>query len=160
ERPFPAVYLPHDGTAGELSIIAWTSLGPAAALNAIEREVHSLDAALAVFDPSTMSQHVADRMDGERGLSRMLAVAAALALGVAAFGLYGVTAYGVTRRTREIGVRVALGASPVGILQLVLVDTARLAVTGIVTGLLPGIAIAYFLSGTIFGVTPADPIVI
>jgi predicted permease len=160
EAPFPAVYLPHDGTPGELSIIAWTSLRPAAALNAIEQEVRSLDASLAVFEPRTMQQHLADRMDGERGLSKMLSVAGALALGLAAFGLYGVTAYTVTRRTREIGVRVALGASPTGILRLVLVDTARLAITGIVTGLVPGIAVAYVLSGMIFGVAPADPVVI
>jgi predicted permease len=160
ERPFPAIYLPHDGAPGELSIIAWTSLSPAVALNAIEHEVRSLDASLAVFEPRTMKQHLADRMDAERGLSRMLSVAGALALGLAAFGLYGVTAYAVTRRTREIGVRVALGASPTGILRLVLVDTARLAATGIVTGLVPGIAVAYLLSGMIFGVAPADPVVL
>jgi predicted permease len=160
ERPFPAVYLPHDGTPSEISIIAWTTLGPAAALKALEREVRSLDASLAVFEPRTMKQHLADRMDGERGLSRMLSIAGALALGLAAFGLYGVTAYAVTRRTREIGVRVALGASPTGILRLVLVDTARLAVTGIVMGLVPGVAVAYLLSGVIFGVAPADPVVI
>jgi putative ABC transport system permease protein len=160
ETPMPAIYLPHDGKSGELSIIAWTSLDPATALRAIESEVRSVDASLAVFDPMSMQQHLAGRMDGERGLSRILAVAGALALGLAAFGLYGVTAYTVTRRTREIGVRVALGASRRGILQLVLGDAARLAATGIVTGLVPGVAVTYLLSGMIFGVGPADPIAI
>jgi hypothetical protein len=157
ERAQPFVYLPHDRRAGELSIIAWTTLAPAAALRAIETEVRALDPSLAVFDPMSMAQHLAERMDGERAVTRMLGVAGALALALAAFGLYGITAYTVTRRTREIGIRMALGASRRGILGLVLGDAARLVATGIITGLIPGIAVSYFLSGQVFGVQPADP---
>jgi predicted permease len=156
EPPRPAVYLPRDGRAGEFSIVAWTALEPGAALQAIERAVRSLDGSLAVFDPMTMTQHLAERMDGERGLSRLLGVAGGLALALAAFGLYGVTAYTVTRRTREIGVRVALGASRRGILQMILRDALKLAAWGIISGLIPGFLLTYALSGMIFGVGPTD----
>ncbi len=152
EAPQPAIYLPRDGRVSELSIIAWTAVEPGVALRAIERELHSLDGSLAVFEPKTMTGHLAERMDGERGLTRMLGVAGALALGLAAFGLYGVTAYTVTGRTREIGVRVALGASRSGILQMILGDAARLAAGGVVVGLVPGFLVTYALSGMIFGV--------
>ena len=170
EAPQPAAYLPRRASAGELSIIAWTGLEPGAALRAIEQEIHALDASLAVFAPRTMAQNMAGRMDGERGLSRMLGVAGALALGLAACGLYGVTAYAVSRRTREIGVRVALGAGRRGILRrsrrarrgaawdpaMILGDAARLAAGGILAGLVPAFLLTYALSGMIFGVEPTD----
>jgi predicted permease len=156
EAPQPAAYLPRRAEAGELSIIAWTGLEPGVALRAIEQEIHALDASLAVFAPRTMAQNMAERMDGERGLSRMLGVAGALALGLAACGLYGVTAYAVSRRTREIGVRVALGAGRRGILQMVLGDAARLAAGGILAGFVPAYLLTYLLSGMIFGVEPTD----
>ena len=103
-----------------------------------------------------MAQNMAGRMDAERGLSRMLGVAGALALGLAACGLYGVTAYAVSRRTREIGVRVALGAGRRGILRMILGDAARLAAGGILAGLVPAYLLTYVLSGMIFGVEPTD----
>jgi putative ABC transport system permease protein len=156
EAPLPVVYLPRDGRAGELSVIVWSGLEPAAALRAIEREIHAIDGAVAVFDPMTMTAHLANRMDGERGLSRLLGVAGMLALGLAAFGLYAVTAYAVSRRTREIGVRIALGADRSSILGMVFKDAATLAAFGILAGLVPGALLTYFLSGAIFGVAPVD----
>jgi putative ABC transport system permease protein len=156
ETPQPAVYLPRDGRAGEFSVIVWSTREPAAALRAIEREIHAIDGSVAVFDPMTMAAHLANRMDGERGLSRLLGVAGTLALGLAAFGLYGVTAYAVSRRTREIGVRIALGAGRSNILGMVFKDAATLAAFGILAGLVPGAVLTYFLSATIFGVEPVD----
>ena len=156
EPPSPAVYLPRSGQAGEFSIIAWTALEPGLALRTIEREVRALDASLAVFAPMTMTDHLARRMDAERGLSRLLGIAGALGLGLAALGLYGVTAYAVVRRTREIGVRVALGATQRVILNLILADATRLAMWGILAGIIPGLLLTYALSGTIFGVRSTD----
>jgi predicted lysophospholipase L1 biosynthesis ABC-type transport system permease subunit len=156
EAPRPAAYLPRDGRAGEFSVIVWSGLEPAAALRAIEREIHAIDGSVAVFEPMTMAAHLANRMDGERGLSRLLGLAGALALGLAAFGLYGVTAYAVSRRRREIGVRIALGAGRPDILGMVFKDAATLAASGIVAGLVPGALLTHFLSGAIFGVQPID----
>jgi predicted permease len=153
----PAAYLPMEREAGEFSVIAWTSLEPARALKAIEETVRSLDASLAIFDPMTMDQHLASRLDTERGLSRLLSLAGALALGLAAFGLYGVTAYAVNCRTREIGVRIALGADRRNILHLVLGEALGLAALGLGAGLVPGLLVTYLLSSQIFGARAVDP---
>lgn len=153
-RPF--VYVPHDGRADDASVIAWTATGGAATLRALEETVHAIDPAVAVFDPMTMQQHLADRMDGERGLSRLLASAAAIALGLAGFGLYGVVAYTVSRRTREIGVRIALGARTDDIRRLFIADGARLALWGLAAGTLPAIGVGVLLSNVLFGIHPAD----
>ena len=157
EPPRPLVYLPLEQRAGEVSLIAWTDRSEAGALRDLESAVRGIDPAVAIYDPKPMSAHLAGRMDGERGLSRMLAVSGVLALGLAAFGLYGVTAYLVTRRTREIGVRVALGARPQDIVRLFVGEGARLAALGLVAGVLPAIGVTVLLSNVLFGVHPADP---
>jgi ABC-type antimicrobial peptide transport system permease subunit len=99
-------------------------------------------------------------MDGERSLSRLLTVAGVLALALAAIGLYGVIAYTVARRTREIGVRMALGATSRDVVRLFVVDAARLALAGLAGGTLPAIAVTVLLAGTLVGVRVADPVAI
>ena len=113
-----------------------------------------------LFQPLTLRQHIANRLDGERALSRMLSVVGLLALTLAAIGLYGVIAYTVERRTREIGVRVALGAQPRDVLRLFVGDAARLALIGVAAGLVPAIGVTALLAGSLVGVTVADPIAI
>ena len=158
EPPGSMVFVPHAGNAGEVSLLAWTSVPPAAALKALADAVSAEDASIAVFDQQTMGQHVADRMDGERAASRLLAIAGGLATALAAFGLYGTMTFAVSRRTREIGVRIALGARSREVLALVLADAGRVALIGIAAGLLPGTALTFLLAGTLFGVTPGEPV--
>jgi putative ABC transport system permease protein len=86
-----------------------------------------------------------------------LSVMGGLALGLAAIGLYSVIAYTVARRTREIGVRVALGAQAGDIVGLFVRDAARLALLGVGLGIPPAIAITALLAGSLVGVTVADP---
>lgn len=156
ERPRPFVYVPHDGRAGEVSLMAWAAIDGGSALRMLEAAVRDIDPAVAVFEPRTMDQHLANRMDSERGLSRLIGAAAGLSLGLAAFGLYGVIAYTVTRRTREIGVRMALGARAEDVVRLFIADGTRVALWGLVAGALPAIGVGVLLSGTLFGVHPAD----
>jgi ABC-type antimicrobial peptide transport system permease subunit len=150
------MYVPHDGRAEEVSLMAWAAIDGGAALRMLEGAVRGVDPAVAVFEPRTMAQHLADRMDGERGLSRLLAVAASVSLGLAAFGLYGVIAHTVTRRAREIGVRMALGARAEDVARLFVADGARVAAWGLGLGALPAAGVGVLLSGALFGVHPAD----
>jgi putative ABC transport system permease protein len=110
-----------------------------------------------VFEPKTLEAHIADRMDSERGLSRILSVAGALALGLAALGLYGVVSYTVSRRTREIGVRVALGARRSEVVRLFVIDAIRLAGIGLACGLPPAFAVSALLASELVGGRIADP---
>jgi putative ABC transport system permease protein len=160
ETPRPLVYIPHDRQPGEISLIASARSMPAVALKELEAAIHTIDPAVAVFQPMTMAQHLADRTDAERGLSRLLALAGALALGLAAVGLYGIMAYAVTRRTREIGVRVALGAQPRDVIRLFVGEGTRLALAGILSGAVPGLGLTFLLANVLFGVRPADPLAI
>jgi predicted permease len=157
ERPRPAAYLPGRPSADDVALLAWVDGDQGTALRALESDVRALDGSVAVFSPMTMEQHIAERMDGERALSRILAVAGVTAVGLAAIGLYGVVAYTVVRRTREIGVRVALGARRADVLRLFVADAARLAAIGIAVGLVPSIAVTAALSGSLVGVRAADP---
>jgi ABC-type antimicrobial peptide transport system permease subunit len=87
-----------------------------------------------------------------------LAVAAAITLALGAIGLYSVIAYVVSLRTRELGLRIALGAEPASVLRLVLRDGLGLALIGIVAGLAAFLALGRFLRGLLVGVTPTDPV--
>ena len=93
-----------------------------------------------------------------RALSKLLTICGLLALGLAGLGLYGMTAYGVTLRTREIGVRMALGADRRDMLQLFVREGMRLAWRGVAWGILPAVAVTYALSGMFVGVFPVDPV--
>jgi predicted permease len=157
EDPWPVAYFPGGDSTGDVALLAWMDGEPAAALRTLEAHVHALDADVAVFQPQTIRQHMADRLDSERGLTRLLSVMGGLALGLAAIGLYGVIAYTVARRTREIGVRVALGAQAGDIVGLFVRDAARLALLGVGLGIPPAIAITALLAGSLVGVTVADP---
>jgi ABC-type antimicrobial peptide transport system permease subunit len=120
--------------------------------------VRALDGDVAVFQAQTLQQHIADRLDGERGMTRMLGVAGLLALALAAIGLYGVVAYTVAGRTREIGIRVALGAQGRDVVGLFLRDAARLGLIGLSVGIPAAIAVTALLASALVGVRFADPL--
>jgi ABC-type antimicrobial peptide transport system permease subunit len=134
ERPWPFVYLPGRRTGDDVALIAHVAGDAGAALRAIEAQLRTLDSSVAVFEPMTLGQHIARRLDGERALSRVLSLAGLLALGLAALGLYGLVAYTVARRTREIGIRRAVGASPRALLAALFKRAALQIGAGVVAG--------------------------
>jgi ABC-type antimicrobial peptide transport system permease subunit len=158
ENATPMAYLPGSRGADDVALLAWIEGEPASALRGLESDVRALDGSVAVFEAKTMQQHIADRFEGERGLSRILGLMGAIAVSLAAIGLYGAIAYTVARRTREIGVRIALGAQRRDVIGLFVHDAARLAVVGLAIGLLLAIGLTALLAGSLVGVRVADPI--
>ena len=129
---------------------------PALVGAAVQAEIRALDPALPVFDVRSFDGVLKDRADKQRGVSALFAGFGLLALLLAALGLYGVMAYAVTRRTREMGVRLALGATPGQLTRLIAGDGLRLALTGVAIGGTLALPLAQVLGALIFGVQIAD----
>jgi putative ABC transport system permease protein len=124
---------------------------------AIANAVHSMDAGLPIVQLRSMEAVFGDSVSRQRFLSQLLSIFAGVALLLAAIGTYGVLSYLVTERRREIGIRVALGASSSGIVRLVLRQGVGLALGGIVLGILGAFALARVTRSLLFGVSPTDP---
>jgi ABC-type antimicrobial peptide transport system permease subunit len=116
-----------------------------------------MDAGLPIIQLRSMDGVFADSVSRQRFLSQLLSIFAGVALLLAAIGTYGVLSYLVTERRREIGIRVALGASSSGIVRLVLRQGLGLTVGGIVLGVLGALALARVTRSLLFGVSPTDP---
>jgi len=156
----PAVYVPHQQHAADSMAIAIRTDGdPAALTSAVRREVLKLDSEQPVSNVRTMEQVLSDSLMLRRISMLMLAVFAALALTLATVGIYGLTAYTVSRRTHEIGVRVALGASRSHILRLVVGHELVTSLIGAAIGLGAALLLTRGLSSMLYGVTATDPLV-
>jgi Acidobacterial duplicated orphan permease len=152
------IYTPHaqDGSWGFMALVIRTTGDPAAMTSTLRREVLGLDKDLPIFNVKTMDDVVAASI-GSRCLSTSLfSVFAALALLLAAIGTYGVMAYTVTQRTRELGIRLALGAQRYDVLRLVVIQGMRFVVAGIVLGLVGVFACTRLLQSLLFGVGATD----
>lgn len=123
---------------------------------AVEREVHALDPKLPVFDIKTQEMQIDEMLDRERLIAVLAALFGTLATLLAAMGLYGVMAYSITRRTREIGIRLAVGACPSDVTSLVLRETARLAMTGVAIGLPVAFGAARLARSMLYGIEAGD----
>jgi predicted permease len=125
---------------------------------AARREVLALDPELPVYDVKSMDSAVDEALSGRRFSLVLLGLFAAVALLLAAVGVYGVMSYGVAQRTREIGIRMALGARQEDVQRMVVRDGARLAGAGIVIGILLAVSLSRVLRGMLFGVSAFDPL--
>jgi putative ABC transport system permease protein len=141
-----------------MTLVVRTPLSKAAVAATLEQALAAVDPAM----PVPIVQPMSDRITGSVAIDRFqmigLAAFASVALALAAVGLYGVMSYVVSRRTREIGLRIALGASPREILRLVMTESLRLTITGLGIGLVMAGVAARALRGWLFGVAPADPL--
>ncbi|HWH50397.1 MAG TPA: FtsX-like permease family protein, partial [Gemmatimonadaceae bacterium] len=140
------------------SIVLRTQADPSSLAPSVRREIRAIDASVPVYSLEPLTAVVDRATARTRFVLMTLGAAAAIALVVGAVGLYGVIAYVVTLRTRELGLRLALGAAPSGVLGLVLREGVVLGVVGVAAGLVAFAGIARFLRGLLFGVGPTDPL--
>ena len=141
-----------------LELILRTSNEPRALAQLLRGEFASIDASLPFLDPRTMSEQMVPATISQRIGARMLGLFGALALLLSAVGIYGVMAYTVSLRTREIGIRVALGAARPNVLGLIIGQSARLAGIGLLIGAALAVGAGRLLQGMLFGVPATDPL--
>ena len=156
-EPPPAVYFPHPDLTYELmTLVIRTDGDPAAIAPAVQREIRTIDPNQPVSDVRTMNQVMADWVSRSRFNTLLLGLFAALATLLSAVGIFGVMNYSVALRTREIGLRLAIGAQPRQVLLLILGQGFWLTLIGIGFGLAAAFALTRLLSGLLFGVAAVD----
>jgi predicted permease len=155
----PYVYLPlYQRYFPEMMLHVKTAGDPMAMLPSIRRQVEALDPDLPVFDAGPLSGQIDKTLSQQRMAAALLSASALLALILASVGVYGVLTYSVAQRTREIGIRMALGAERSGILRTVLRDGMALVGLGLSLGLVCALLLSRLVAGFIFGISPTDPL--
>ena len=158
ERPRGFLYVPERQRAdlSDITLLVRTAGDPRSLIPVLGEAVHALDRSLPLFQAITLEDALRQRLDGERGASSVLGVFGGLALLLAALGLYGVMAYAVAQRTREVGVRMALGAERPRVLRQFVGEGMRLATIGIVIGLVIAAALTRVIAQFLYGITATD----
>jgi putative ABC transport system permease protein len=158
EAPQPYLYLPYaQQRRGEMTVIARVRGDARSMIAEFRRQVWRVDAAMPIMQVTTMDQHMQAALVVERALAAFVGVLGGLGLLLSVVGLYGVISFLVSRRTREIGIRMALGAQPADVVRGVLADGSRLALVGVGIGLaLAAVAMA-ILGEKLYGISWWDP---
>ena len=152
-----AVYVPHgQNTARTMSVVVKASGDPLGLAAAARDQVWGIDSNLPVNDLRPMHEYVSDAMAGSRFMLLLMSMFGGFALVLASVGIYGVISYAVRQRSHEFGVRMALGASPSGLVKSVVYDGARLLGTSIILGIGVSVLVSRSLRGMLFGVSPTD----
>jgi hypothetical protein len=144
-------------SAGEITIVARGRGDEATLAGLLRRTIAGLDPEMPVIDVLTRSEHLRRALFGERTLAKAATGLGTLSLVLAVVGVYGVVAFFVSRRTREIGIAMALGATPAQVMGNVLRFGARLTAVGMLIGAVLGLLLAWALAGSLYGVSPTDP---
>ena len=155
----PEGYNLADGGSGQIYVIH-SSLSKEAVVSALRQVIAQIDNALPLYQVRTMDEVIADQMITNQLLTTLVGIFSALALLLAAIGIYGVLSYVVNQRTREIGIRISLGARRGQVLGLMLKQGLTLAVIGVAIGAVVSLAIAKMLSSVLHGVSPRDPVIL
>jgi putative ABC transport system permease protein len=141
-----------------LSLVVRTAEAPGKIADAIRREIRAVDPDRAIYNVRAMDQAIAGSLAARRFVMTLVMLFAVAALVIGALGIYGVMAFAVTRRTREIGIRLALGALPKNVTALIVGQGMRLAMIGGGLGLLGFGLLSRLLARQLFGVTANDPL--
>jgi putative ABC transport system permease protein len=169
-NPEPTMFIPHLQQTQRWQGPSWnyraamvfllrTSGDPNALISAVRSAVTEIDPSKPAADMRTIDQMLSSRTSGDRIFTILLAIFGAAAALLAAIGIYGVMAYAVAQRTREIGVRMALGASAPNVVRLVLRQVVILVAVGMLLGLAGAYGLTRFLQNFLWNVSPTDPVV-
>jgi predicted lysophospholipase L1 biosynthesis ABC-type transport system permease subunit len=157
---FPFLQIPDkfmsEGVAG-LTLVLRSAPDPLSLVSTVRAQVAGPTEDQPIFGVETMEQVITDSLMERRFTMMLLIIFASTALVLAAVGIYGVMSYAVSRRTHELGVRIALGAPHREILQLIVRDGMALAVAGMAVGLAAAFGLTRFMASLLYGVRPADP---
>ncbi len=151
----PDTYAPSDLRC---AVVVKTKFASSNVMGSIRAALRGLDSTVAFYHVRTMRQLIAEDMQGTTYQTFLLAIFAAIAVLLAAIGLYGVMAYAVSQRVHEIGIRMALGASPRDVLGMIIGRGLRLIAAGVVAGAVAALWLTRLLSSQLFGVSAADPL--
>jgi len=159
----PEIYVPYqqfpwllDGPHN-LLVKASPDVQAASLANAVVREIHRVDRGLPVVDVATLEQVASEDLQQQRMVMTLLLSFAGLALVLSASGIYSLLSYLIAQRTREIGVRMAVGARPMHVFSMVFKDGLRMIVVGLLLGSLASLALTRLMVAILYGVTPSDP---
>ncbi|HKR27778.1 MAG TPA: ABC transporter permease, partial [Acidobacteriaceae bacterium] len=161
QDPGPMMYVPFAQApfwGGE--VVVKTHATITATVSALREQTHAIDKALPVTDVASLSDAMGESLTDARFRTILLSVFSTIALLLAAGGIFGVISYSVSRRTNEIGIRMALGAEPGSVLRMVLREASMLAGVGIAAGLVGALTIGRFVRILLFGVKAGDPVTI
>jgi predicted permease len=159
ETSAPEIYLSiYQRRAKDLAIFLRGQVDPGAIPAQVREQVQSVDAGLPVFGAQTLDEVLSDSLSARRFSMQIVAAFAITALLLAGLGIYGVISYFVSERTRDIGVRMALGAHRGDILEMILRQGLELAVTGAAVGIVGALIVSHLMAGLLYGVTPNDPL--
>jgi putative ABC transport system permease protein len=166
-RPTETIYWPLDQifapptepwSSFPMSLTVRTSIDPSSAVSAVTAAVHQVDPETALTEVRSMNELISNSLSPQRSNMFLLAAFAGLALVLTAVGIYSVLSYAVRRRVREIGIRMALGASHSDVLKLVVADGMKPILLGVAIGFVAALALGRVVSSLIYGVRPTDPL--
>ena len=158
-EPSPELYVPaaqQPWQLGNMTFVLSTQADPTAMVASVRQAIHEIAPNQPLSQVQTMEQVISDSLQARKLTLTLLAVFALLATALSAAGVYGVMSYGVAQRTREIGIRMALGARGGDVTSMVLRDAGKIAAIGLAIGIVAALALTRFIAGMLYGVGQHD----